>query len=143
MAMTSRRIIEQGSRLDGKPDRDNYQSDHDPAPHGRRSSFRAAAARRVGMVEFAGPVRLHENPVWFRGLGARTRVKSLIRGHLRLLSRSGFEGVGWVTATGSDAGKVSIRPASSFAWVSLSACAALRGSSASLSCGAGSNFLAM
>src|SRR5258706_234227 len=58
-------------------------------------------------------------------------------------SQSWFDGAGCAALTGSDAGKLSIRPASSFAWVSRSAKAASRGSAACLSCGAGLNFSAM
>src|SRR5712691_3062312 len=58
-------------------------------------------------------------------------------------SPSGFDGAGCAALTGSDAGKLSIRPASSFAWVSRSADAASRGLAACLSCAAGSNFSAM
>src|SRR6185312_11852740 len=52
-----------------------------------------------------------------------------------------FDGVGCVALTGSDAGKVSSSPVSSFAW--RSAASASRKSSACLSCGAGSNVWAM
>src|SRR5882672_7301174 len=58
-------------------------------------------------------------------------------------SPSGFDGAGCAALTGSDAGKLPIRPASSFVWVSRSADAASRGLAACLSCAAGSNFSAM
>src|SRR3954454_8643440 len=56
-------------------------------------------------------------------------------------SASAFEGVGWAALTGSDAGKVSFRAASSLAW--RSAASASCRSSACLSCGAGLNVSAM
>src|SRR6185437_3654448 len=56
---------------------------------------------------------------------------------------SAFDGDGCAALTGSDAGKLSISPASSLAWISRSAAAASRGFAACLSCAAGSNFSAM
>src|SRR5436305_8602762 len=70
---------------------------------------------------------------------------ALIFSHRESLDRSVscFEGAGCAALTGSEAGNVSISPASSRAWVSMSARAAFFGSSASLSGGAGLNFSAI
>src|SRR6201989_3227150 len=58
---------------------------------------------------------------------------------LRHAAAQSFEGFGCVSLTGSDAGKVSSRPSSSFLCV-LSASTAFLGSAACLSFGEGSNF---
>src|SRR5258707_11538031 len=73
------------------------------------------------------------------------RNTALTLSHSEAPSRSPscFDGDGCAALTGSDAGKLSISPASSFEWISWSAKAAWRGSAACLSCGAGLNFSAM
>ena len=86
-----------------------------------------------GIIHGGGGVRYAaERPIRLRGLAA---------GPSRL--PSGFDGEGSAALTGSDAGKLSIKPTSSFAWASRSAKAASRGSAACLSCAAGLNFPAM
>src|SRR5450755_3950922 len=111
--------------------------------------LRTAASRRVvgGVIEFVfheGALRQRSRllikiePAIYRNT-ARTLAQSDVPSR----SPSAFEGAGCVALTGSDAGKLSIRPASSFAWVLRSAAAASRGLAACLSCAAGSNFSAM
>src|ERR1700761_9589784 len=72
------------------------------------------------------------------GIACPRRLRPLLR---RAAAQS-FEGFGCVSLTGSDAGKVSSRPSSSFLCV-LSASTAFLGSAACLSVGAGSNLADM
>jgi hypothetical protein len=132
-----------------KPDRYDGDCHDDCAPHRRRNLFRTPASRGIigGVVEFlihrAG---LRTKPLVVQNCAIATyRNAALTLSHSDAASRSPscFDGAGCAALTGSDAGKLSIRPASSFAWVSRSAKAASRGSAACLSCGAGLNFSAM
>jgi hypothetical protein len=73
----------------------------------------------------------------------RNAARTLSQSDVPSSWRSCFDGDGCTALTGSDAGKLSIKPASNLAWASRSAAAAARGSAACLSCAAGSNFLAI
>src|ERR1019366_3652125 len=73
----------------------------------------------------------------------RNTARTLSQSDAPARSPSAFDDAGCAGLTGSDAGKLSIRPVSSFAWVSRSAKAASRGLAACLSCAAGSNFSAI
>src|SRR5260370_23883522 len=139
-----RRIIENcdvkiaaTSRLHRKPDHDRNDCQDNCAPHDRRDLFRTPAARRVvgSVVEFA----LHPlaRPTY------RKIASILSQSDAPSRSLSCFDRAGCAALTGSEAGKLSIRPASSLAWISRSALAASRGSAACLSCAAGLNFSAM
>src|SRR6195952_5897234 len=99
--------------------------------------LRTAATRRVvgGMVEFG----LHR----FTRYRYRKTARSFSHNVSSSIWPSGFDGAGCVALTGSDAGKLSIRPVSSLAWVSLSAASAAAGLAACLSCGAGLNVSAI
>jgi hypothetical protein len=123
--MKRRRTTNSSLRLDHKPDRQRDGSHNDDAPHHRRDVFRTPASRRVinGVVEFA----IH---------GARLTEDC----HYLVPQRRRLAGA---ALTGSDAGKLSTRPASSLAWISRPARAASRGLAACLSCAAGSNRSAM
>src|SRR5216683_4480206 len=105
------------------------------------------AASRYGVIEFA----FHQGALRQRSRRSvridpaiyRNTARTLAQSEAAARSPSTFDGAGCAALTGSDAGKLSIRPASSFAWVSRSAAAASRGLTACLSCAAGSNFSAM
>ena len=79
------------------------------------------------MVEFA--LHPHARPIYLK-------IANILS-HSEARSLSCFDGAGCAALTGSEAGKLSTRPASSLVWVSRSALAASRGSAACLSCAAG------
>jgi hypothetical protein len=120
------------------------------------------AAHTAGVTRFELPLRGESLAAWLNCWSIWTpsaaaspvlqnQLRPVYRNTARTLSqsdalsclRSAFDGDGWAALTGSDAGKLPIRPASSFAWVSRSARAASRGLAACLSCAAGLNLSAM
>src|SRR5260370_33059240 len=142
--MNRRRIIEnydvkiaKTSRLHRKPDRDRNDCQDTCAPLDRRDLFRTPAASRVvgSVVEFA----LHPlaRPTY------RKIASILSQSGASSRSLSCFDRAGCAALTGSEAGKLSIRPASSLAWISRAALVASRGSAACLSSAAGLNLPAM
>src|SRR5882757_3815731 len=125
------------SHAHAKPDRDGDHREHDHRPDRRHDTLRTAAARRVvgGMVEFG----LHR----FTRDHYRKTERNFSQSVSSSIWPSGFDGAGCTALTGSDAGKLSIKPVSSFACISRSAASAATGLAACLSCGAGLNFSAI
>src|SRR3981189_1608771 len=109
------------SRVQLQPERERDESDNDRRTDDRRYFLRAAAARRIvgGVVEFS----LHHLTRQLRGYRKTARPLS----QSDWFSRSWLDGAGCAALTGSDAGKLSISPASNFSWISRSACCASRG----------------
>jgi hypothetical protein len=106
------------------------------------------AAHTIGMARLELPLRGESLAAWLnsRFIGTRTYRKTertLFHSDAFSRSPSCRDGEGCAALTGSEAGKLSIRPASSRAWISWSAKAASRGLAACRSCAAGSNFSAM
>src|SRR3954452_9250056 len=124
------------SRVHTEPDRGSDYRNDDHGPDHGHDVLRTAAARRVvgGMIEF-GSHRF--TPTCYRNT-ARNFSHSV-----SLSMASALVGEGCAALTGSDAGKLSIRPASSLLCMSRSAARAAAGLSACLSCGAGLNFSAI
>ena len=138
-----------GSPPRREPDRDNNEGHNDCGPYRRSNPFRTTASRRIvgGVVELL----VHLDSLSGSVAGSANQLLPVYRNTARTLSqsdalsclRSAFDGDGWAALTGSDAGKLPIKPASSLAWVSRSARAASRGLAACLSCAAGLNLSAM
>ena len=114
------------------------------------------AAQTAGVTRFELPLlgeslaawsnliwHLHMREIGVGGGDLAERRLVLSQNEASARSPSCFDRAGCAALTGSDAGKLSIRPASSLAWMSRSARAASRGSAACLSCGAGLNFSTM
>lgn len=132
------------SRPERKPERHRGDGRNDRGPHHWRDAFRTPAARGIvgGVVEFA----IHKTrPLHWKSSQPNYRKIARTLSHNDAFSRSPSwrDGAGCAALTGSDAGKLSINPVSSRAWVSRSATAACRGLAACLSWAAGSNLSAM
>jgi hypothetical protein len=126
------------------------------------TSATTMVAHTAGVTRFELPLRGESLAAWSNSIWTTSSTKAdlrkmkvdfpqIYRNTARILSHSDrpcrspscFDGDGCTELTGSEAGKLSIRPASSFAWRSRSANAASRGLTACLSCAEGSNFSAM